>query len=84
MRPQVITGARRTLLRCVRGILLAQYSLEDFTARVSWDDVCELDCFRLLEASEFVLAEREDFVRSQSGVSFHHNGEGDSPHFALF
>ena len=64
MRPQVVNlGARNTLLGRVRWVLLAQHALENLTARVSGNDVCELDRFGLLEASEFVLAERENFFR---------------------
>ena len=73
--PQVVTRGLKHLTR-PRPLGTARATpLENFTARVSGDDVGELDRFRLLEASEFVLAEREDFVPGQSRVGFHHNGE---------
>ena len=81
--PQVVTpGAKRTLLGRVRWVLLAQHSLEilplGFLGMMSVNSTA-FGCL----ASEFVLAEREDFVPGQSRVGFHQR-RGIRPTSALF
>ena len=53
--------------------LLSQYSLQDLSTRVTWNDIDKRDVLGLLEFGEFALTEGENLLAGQGVVTPYHH-----------